>query len=1046
MQINEYLKQVKSRFSTGISTEHSYRADLQNLLNGMVKGITVTNEPKRQKCGAPDYIIQKKEVPLGYIEAKDIGMDLSKTEKSDQVKRYLSSLDNLILTDYMEFRFYKYGKKVKEIKIASIENGKFKVHTDSFESFNTHILDFCGFKGQTIKSAEKLAKMMAQKARMMEEVLFNAVKEEDENNTLQNQLKAFRQILIHDLDEKTFSDIYAQTITYGLFSARLHDKTLEDFSRQEARELIPKSNPFLRNLFDYISGAQLDDRVVWIVDDLADILRATDLKSILADFGKTTGQNDPFLHFYETFLAEYDPKLRRSRGVYYTPEPVVNFIVRAVDDILKEEFDLPQGLADISKVKIKKVVEGTAVSKGKNKGADIFEEVEVHKVQILDPATGTGTFLSETIKQIYQKFKGQEGLWSSYVEDHLIPRISGFEILMASYTMCHLKVEMLLRETGYKPKDEKNQKRLKVFLTNSLEEAHLNTGTLFASWLSKEATEANYVKRDTPVMVVIGNPPYANFGQMNRGEWIHSLIADYKKDLNEKKINLDDDYIKFIRYGQYFIEKNGEGILAYISNNSFIDGVTHRQMRKHLLESFDKIYILNLHGSAKKNEVAPDGSKDENVFDIQQGVSINLFIKTNKKEKMGEVFYADFYGIRYEKYESLLRNSIKTVSWKKLDYREPYYFFVPKDFSLYDIYQKYFSINELFQKVNNGIKTDRDSLFIDFDKNVLSKRMQILLSGNIPSSFIREYRVIDSGSYKITQKIRGLKYNSKYISPIQYRPFDYRFTYYDPKIISRPAQKVMPSIIKGSIALLSCRQQSTFDFQHILVTNILSEVCTISLQTKETTYVFPLYTYLDLSEQTTIDNKNSRFPNLNFEIVNKIAENLILKFTFEKIENKNTFAPIDIFDYIYAILHSPLFREKYKEFLKIDFPRIPFPKNTKTFWELVKLGGELRTIHLLEKPIVRKYVTSYPISGSNIVEKPEYKNGKVFINKKQYFDNVPEMAWVFYIGGYQPAQKWLKYRKGGELSVEDIFHYQKIIVALTETDRIMKEIDKAAEF
>ena len=1049
MQINEYLKQVKSRFSTGISTEHSYRADLQNLLNKMIKGITVTNEPKRQKCGAPDYIIQKKEVPLGYIEAKDIGIDLNKIEKSDQMKRYLSSLDNLILTDYLEFRFYKYGQKVKEIKIASIGNGKFKVHTDSFESFNTHILDFCEFKGQTIKSAQKLAKMMAQKARMMKEVLFNVVnaaKEEDENNTLQDQLKAFRQILIHDLDEKTFSDIYAQTITYGLFAARLHDETLEDFSRQEARDLIPKSNPFLRNLFDYISGAQLDERVVWIVDDLADILRAADLKSILADFGKTTGQNDPFLHFYETFLAEYDPKLRRSRGVYYTPEPVVNFIVRAVDDILKEEFVLPQGLADISKVKIKKVVEGTAVSKGKNKGTDIFEEVEVHKVQILDPATGTGTFLSETIKQIYQKFEGQEGLWPSYVEDHLIPRINGFEILMASYTMCHLKIEMLLRETDYKPKDEKNQKRLKVFLTNSLEEAHPNTGTLFASWLSKEATEANHVKRDTPVMVVMGNPPYANFGQMNQGEWIHSLIADYKKNLNEKKINLDDDYIKFIRYGQYFIEKNGEGILAYISNNSFIDGVTHRQMRNHLLKTFDKIYILNLHGSAKKNEVAPDGSKDENVFDIQQGVSINLFIKTNKKEKMGEVFYADFYGIRYEKYESLLRNSIKTVSWKKLDYREPYYFFVPKDFLLYDVYQKYFSINELFQKVNNGIKTDRDSLFIGFDKNVLSKRMQILLSDNIPPSFIREYRVIDSGSYKITQKIRGLKYNSKYISPIQYRPFDYRFTYYDPKIISRPAQKVMPSILKGSIALLSCRQQSTFDFQHILVTNILSEVCTVSLQTKETTYVFPLYTYLDSSEQTTIDNKNSRFPNLNFEIVNKIAENLKLKFTFEKIENKNTFAPIDIFDYIYAILHSPSFREKYKEFLKIDFPRIPFPKNTKIFWHLVKLGSELRTIHLLENPIVRKYVTSYPVSGSNIVEKPEYKDGKVFINKEQYFDKVSEIAWSFYIGGYQPAQKWLKYRKGKELSVEDIFHYQKIIVALTETDRIMREIDKAAEF
>ncbi|MGD9732239.1 MAG: N-6 DNA methylase, partial [Desulfamplus sp.] len=605
MPINQYLKQVKQRFNAGISTEHSYRSDLQVLLSNLVKGITVTNEPKRQKCGAPDYIIQNKEVPLGYIEAKDIGIDLNKTEKTDQMKRYLASLDNLILTDYLEFRFYKYSSKVSQIKIASIENGRLVVDQDKFSSFATHIKDFCSFTGQTIKSAEKLAKMMAQKAKMMEEVLFNAVKNEDsEDNSLKDQLEAFRQILINDLDEKTFADIYAQTIAYGLFAARLHDETLEDFSRQEARELIPRSNPFLRNLFDYVSGAQLDERVVWIVNDLCEIFRATDLKSILSDFGKATGQNDPFLHFYETFLAEYDPKLRKSRGVYYTPEPVVNFIVRAVDDILKDEFGLSKGLADTSKVKIKRKIEGTSTKKGK----DVYKEEEIHKVQILDPATGTGTFLAETVKQIYSKFKGQEGLWSSYVEKELIPRINGFEILMASYTMCHLKLEMLLNETGYKPKNDNQQPRLKVYLTNSLEEVNPYAGTLFASWLAKESTEANYVKRDAPVMVVIGNPPYS-VSSSNKGKWIEKLTVDYKKDLNERNIQpLSDDYIKFIRYGQHFIDKNGSGILAYISNNSFIDGIIHRQMRKHLLESFDKIYILDLHGNAKKKETCPDGS------------------------------------------------------------------------------------------------------------------------------------------------------------------------------------------------------------------------------------------------------------------------------------------------------------------------------------------------------------------------------------------------------------------------------------------------------
>jgi len=1060
MQISEYLKQVKSRFSTGISTEHSYRADLQNLLNEMVKGITITNEPKRQKCGAPDYIIQKKEVPLGYIEAKDIGIDLNKIEKSDQMKRYLSSLDNLILTDYLEFRFYNYGQKVKEIKIASIENGKIKALTDFFDSFSTHILDFCEFKGQTIKSAQKLAKMMAQKARMMKEVLFNAVKEEDENNTLRDQLKAFRQILIHDLDEKTFSDIYAQTITYGLFAARLHDETLEDFSRQEARDLIPKSNPFLRNLFDYISGAQLDDRVVWIVDDLADILRAADLKSILADFGKTTGQNDPFLHFYETFLAEYDPKLRKSRGVYYTPEPVVNFIVRAVDDILEKEFNLPQGLADISKVKIKKIVEGAVVSKGKNKGADIFEEVEVHKVQILDPATGTGTFLSETIKQIYHKFKGQEGLWSSYVEDHLIPRINGFEILMASYTMCHLKIEMLLRETGYKPKDEKNQKRLKVFLTNSLEEAHPNTGSLFASWLSKEATEANHIKRDTPVMVVIGNPPYSG-ESANKGEWIMGLMRDYKKEPGGKEILkeknskwINDDYVKFLRYGQHFIEKNGEGILAYINPHSFLDNPTFRGMRWNLLKTYDKIYTIDLHGNSKKKEICPDGTADINIFDIQQGVSINIFIKTGKKktDELGKFYYFDLFGKREVKYNFLSKNSLKTVPYKELPNLAPNYFFMEKDFSLKKIYDKGFNIRKLFPLSGVGICSKRDKIAFREDKKILL-------------NVLRDFKELSEADLKIKYKIKsesrdqkvcfakqnvldfGIKEN--YITKINYRPFDYKWTYYTNKVrgfIAYPVYNIMKHFLNGNnVGLITNRQCQTENYQHTFITNNINDLH-ITETANANPYTFPLYLSPETNGQQNMGQATVRTPNLNQEIVNQIAEKINLTFTNEKEETKSTFAPLDIFDYIYAVLHSPRYREKYKEFLKIDFPRIPYPENKETFWHLVKLGGELRTIHLLDNPIVEKYITSYPISGSNIVEKPEYKGGKVFINKDQHFDKVPEIAWDFYIGGYQPAQKWLKDRKGRELSVDDIFHYQKIIVALTETDRIMKEIDKAAGF
>jgi len=449
--------------------------------------------------------------------------------------------------------------------------------------------------------------MMANKARLLADIIEKALlsdEETQENSTLKDQMNAFREILIHDITPKGFADVYAQTIAYGMFAARLHDTSLDTFSRQEAAELIPRSNPFLRKLFAYIAGPDLDDRIKWTVDNLTEIFLACNVEELLRDYGRETKTEDPIIHFYETFLSEYDPKLRKSRGVWYTPQPVVNFIVRAVDDILKTEFNLPQGLADSSRTK-----DG------------------VHKVQILDPAAGTGTFLAEVIRQIHAKFEGQQGIWSNYVENHLLPRLNGFELLMASYAMAHLKLDILLKETGYKPAKEQ---RFRVYLTNSLEEFHPDTGTLFASWLSSEANEANHIKRDTPVMVVMGNPPYS-VSSSNKSEWIEKLMADYKKDLNERNIQpLSDDYIKFIRYAESLIDRTGEGILAYISNNSFIDGIIHRQMRKHLLETFDKVYILDLHGNSKKKEVCPDGSKDENVFDIMQGVSINIFVKKRK--------------------------------------------------------------------------------------------------------------------------------------------------------------------------------------------------------------------------------------------------------------------------------------------------------------------------------------------------------------------------------------------------------------------------------
>jgi predicted helicase len=1037
--LQKYIDSLDKRYQRGNATEHTYRIDLQQLIEEILPpNINVTNEAKRQKCGSPDFIVaNSKNIALGYIETKNIGdKDLEGVKKSinkEQFDRYKSGLQNIIFTDYLDFHFYRDGLYVDKIAIGHLENGVIVAYPQHFEKFKSQLKDFSAFVGQTIKSSKKLAEMMAGKARLLSNVIEQALNSDEthnEDSTLKDQMKAFKTILIHDINAEGFADIYAQTITYGMFAARLHDPTLPTFSRQEAAELIPKSNPFLRRLFGYIAGADLDDRIKWIVDDLVGIFLACDVADILKNYGKSSGMEDPIIHFYETFLSEYDPALRKARGVWYTPKPVVNFIVRAVDEILKTDFGLAKGFSDTSKITIKTKEQGQAK----------LIEKEVHKVQILDPATGTGTFLAEVVKHIHTDFAGQKGIWSHYVENHLLPRLNGFEILMASYAMAHLQLDLLLTETGYKP--TQNQ-RLRVFLTNSLEEYHPDTDTLFANWLSDEANQANRIKRDTPVMCVIGNPPYS-VSSNNKGAWIEGLTADYKKDLNERNIQpLSDDYIKFIRFGQHFVDKNGEGILAFITNNSFIDGIIHRQMRKHLLESFDSIYVIDLHGNAKKKEVNLDGSADQNVFDIMQGVSINIFVKTGKKKakQLAKVKHFDLRGKREFKYETLTKNTLKSLEWNELQPNKPNYFLVKKDFDESGMYEKGFKIDELFKTNGAGVQTKRDSLFVEFDFKNLALRIQKLLTpSELTNSFIKEYSVTDSSSYNLLTRIKNLKYNKLSIKDFLYRPFDYRKVYYEIGLTTRPAWDVMKHLLdKQNLALLSLRQSRSGEEGVYFIGKNLINKDSVSLLDSVTT--FPLYLYPEAKTQLNFGENAERTPNLNSEIITKIADKLGLKFTNEKEKIVGLFAPIDVLDYIYAVLHSPTYREKYKEFLKIDFPRVPYPKDVSTFWQLVKLGGEIRQIHLLESPVVEKYITQYPEDGDNAVGKIKYEGERVYINENQYFDNVPETAWSFYIGGYQPAQKWLKDRKDRVLDFEDILHYQKIIVALTETSRLMGEID-----
>jgi predicted helicase len=1056
MPISAYLIQVTKRYNSGIAKEHAYRADLEKLLRAFVPTEhEVTNEPANvTQCGNPDFVITNNQIAVGFIEAKDIGKDLDSKNYKEQFDRYKNALDNLIITDYLEFRFYQKGQLVQKIAIATVEKNQIIFQSQNFALFQQHIADFCTYVSQTIKSASTLAKLMAGKARLLEAILEKAVTSDEEteaNTELNNLMSAFKEMLIHDLTPQTFADLYAQTLAYGMFAARLHDTTPDTFSRQEAATLIPQTNPFLRRLFGLIAGIDIDPRLKTTVDNLADVFRAADVKQIIASIGQSSSQNDPIIHFYETFLSEYNPALRKSRGVWYTPKPVVSFMVRAVDDILKQHFNLAEGLADTSKTTIE-VTKRVVKKKGSKEFVDKKVQEQVHKVQLLDPATGTGTFLAEVIRYIHQNnFEGMQGVWNNYVEQDLIPRLNGFELLMASYAVAHLKLDLLLTETGYVPQNINSNQRFRVFLTNSLEEHHPDTGTLFATWLSHEAQEANYIKRDTPVMVVLGNPPYS-VSSSNKSEWIEELMKDYKKDLNERNIQpLSDDYIKFIRYGQHFVDRNGSGILAYISNNSFIDGVIHRKMRQSLLESFDSIYIVDLHGSSKKKETALDGSKDDNVFDIMQGVAISFFVKTGNKKKgeLAQVFQYDLKGRREDKYQFLAENTLDAIQWQKLTLKAPEYFLMPQNLDVFAKYDKGFKINELFTINSTGVKTHRDDFVIDIDKATLVKRIQDFYNSEIIDDAIRtQYELKDNRDWSLVSARKNSLFNDNSIIDIDYRPFDKRAIYFDANLIDFSREQVMKNFIVDNLGLCFNRQiEQQRPFTDVfIVQNIITNH---SVSLKENNTIAPLYIYPTAQDLlSTVE----RQPNFNADIIKTIAKKLKLTFTPEKETTTGTFAPIDVLDYIYAVLHSPNYRNTYKEFLKTDFPRVPYPKNADSFWPLVNIGGQIRQLHLLQSDSIKQSPVTYPQAGNNsITRKIVQKDwqlladsstvGRIHINDQQYFDHIPLIAWEFYIGGYQPAQKWLKDRTGRQLTTADIQHYRKIIKALLETSRLMQDID-----
>ncbi len=888
-------------------------------------------------------------------------------------------------------------------------------------------------------------------AQLIRSAIHLAFVSEEGGGSLHAQMEGFRQVLLPDLAYEQFADMYAQTICYGLFAARCNAKPNVTFTREHAVYDIPKTNPFLRKMFGYIAGPDLDERIVWAVDDLAELLNRANMDAILKDFGKRTRQEDPVVHFYETFLAKYDPKLRELRGVFYTPEPVVSYMVRSVDYLLKKDFGLIDGLADDTMLKV-------------TTSDDKFD-LRTHKVQILDPATGTATFLHSIIDLMHESFTGNEGMWSGYVSEHLLPRLFGFELLMAPYTVAHMKLGVQLAETGY---DFRSKERLRVYLTNTLEEEFEVGEMLFAEWLVEEANAAGNVKYDAPVMVVIGNPPYSGHSA-NKGKWISGLLHDKTgnyfevdgqplKERNPKWLN--DDYVKFIRFAQWRIERTGYGILAFITNHSYLDNPTFRGMRQSLLQSFDEIYILDLHGNSKKKEHSPDGTKDENVFDIQQGVAIGVFVKRQGKFGASQttiVHHAHMWGLREVsettpqehqlvggKYQWLTEHDLTTTNWTILTPESPFYLFIPQDIDLRAEYEQGTKVTEIMPVNVLGFQSHRDHFAIAFESATLDKRIAEMRDTYISDQeYEGKYNLVDNRDWKLAkarQMVRADRAWQSHIKHCLYRPFDWRFCYFSEIAMDYPRTELQQHMLHPNMSLNVPRQTKADRWRHGLVANTPTPA--IYTEIKDGSNAFPLYLYpnpqkkalFDLNESS--DALGNRRPNLSSLFITAFSKKLKMRFIQDgKGDLVGTFGPEDIFHYMYAVFYSPTYRTRYTEFLKIDFPRLPLTSNTDLFRELCKHGSRLVGLHLMEE--YGQLILKYPVTGNNVVEKVDYTQPRdkpeqscVWINKTQYFEGVPPEV---------------KDRKGRALSFDEIRHYQRIVAALAETINLMEEIDETIE-
>ncbi len=1048
MNFTNYLQQLQTDLEKG--SERTHYPTLKNLIDNGIMGIKSTVEETGNQAGIPDFTVRKNNQLLGYIEAKKIGENLDKIEKTEQLQRYLESSigENLILTNYLQFHWYVDGKLQLKATLATIENNQIIAVSD-ISTTEELINAFFNKQEKTINNYYELAQEMASVTKAIRYSINEALKTEQQTGELTELKLLFQDLLLPDLDNDHFADMYAQTIAYGLFTARVghcETKTTYQFNRENASIYISDKIPFLQGLFGTVISTNIISKINWTIDILIELLAKVDMVNILQNFGQETRKQDPVVHFYETFLAAYEASLRKSRGVYYTPEPVVSFIVKAVNDILENDFSLDDGLGS------------------KN-------------VTILDPATGTGTFLFTVIKQIYNHFEkyGIKTCNELFRDKQVLKRLYGFELLMTPYTIAHLKLGILLEKLGYRFQEKE---RLNIFLTNALNEGVKKSELLLGQYISAAA-----IKTEIPIHVVLGNPPYSGHSE-NKNEWIEGLVKDYYQidglSLDEKNSKwLQDDYVKFIRFGQWRIDQTGVGILAFVTNHGYLDNPTFRGMRQNLLQSFNRIYIVNLHGNAKKKEVSPDGTPDQNVFDIQQGVSILIAVKDIPESKIifkqqhkpeNGIFYYDLWGSRDHKYELLQELNMKTVEWEKINPISPFYLFTPQDIYALEEYNQGWKITDIMPVNSVGIVTARDALTIQKtpeDVETIVSDFAFLPPETAREKYdlgkdTRDWQVAlaqdDIKKSRVKKKVKGkatnnLIINHELIRPILYRPFDIRYIYYTGKsrgFICMPRGEVMKNMILGdNLGLITVRQQSQSGEWYLIgVSQYIIESCPISNKTKEINYLFPLYIYPE--NETSQERK----PNFSSEFMTAINAKLGYIPT-----------PENIFYYIYAVFHSPKYRERYSQFLKIDFPRLPLTSNNELFNQLVTKGETLVNLHLMRNipptPMTKSETSTtanlplfngeergaihYQGDGKNQITQIKYNPNKrqIAINQDCYFSGISPTVWEFKIGGYQVLDKWLKDRKSanGYLSDVEITHYQQIIIILTETIKIMIEID-----